>query len=176
MPYNHNWPLTFSSCPALTHQLRKWLYTYIRIVVKDNLLLSICRPCNCQYNCCNMYSYSGVLPGAHADQDLRTGGRNADVSFAKGLVTVGPAKRPHRQVALPGHLPVSAHQSVGWVFNEDYPQIVLFKAIIRYPLIHLLKNSSPRGQQQKRKNYWFFFVFNRNTLQRGLRSKQKSTL
>lgn len=49
----------------------------------------------------------------HAGQDVRTGGRNADVSFAEGLVAVGPAKRPHRQITLSGHLPVSAHQSTG---------------------------------------------------------------
>jgi len=50
----------------------------------------------------------------YAGQNMRTGGRNEDVPFAEGLVVIGSTKRPHRQVALPGHLQMSAHQSAGY--------------------------------------------------------------
>lgn len=49
----------------------------------------------------------------HAGQDVRTCGRNADVPIAEGLVVVGAAECAHRKIALPGHLPVSAHESTG---------------------------------------------------------------
>jgi len=58
------------------------------------------------------------LTDPHAGQDVRTSGRNEDLPFAEGLVAVGPAKRTYWQVALPGHLQVSAHQSAGYDIRQ----------------------------------------------------------
>jgi len=50
----------------------------------------------------------------YSGQNVRTSGRNEDVPFAEGLVVIGSTKRPHRKIALPGHLQMSAHQSSGY--------------------------------------------------------------